>query len=250
MKPMLTILTCSAAVIGMIAVTQITTGVGGGERIHASQDSPSERTTGRASGDEGQRRRVDSRGGFQRDGVRHPLAIDNQQPITPELIDQALAVAHEIDPEMGDQLKSMCGNDPEAFERVLRTTGRRLIGMAELRTRAPELYDMKRREWQQEVLIARTVRELAEAREEGDSLRVRALENQLRSHISIQVAMQIAVRGDYLRRLKEQIAALEREIDQQARRFEQTVEERFQAVVNQMDERTREDEIDYIDFDD
>jgi hypothetical protein len=218
MKRVLTILTCSAALLGAIAMTQVSTSItGSGEPARGwsghDADRPHE--------------------------IIEQLTTRSEQPITAELIDQTLAVAYEIDPEIGNRLKAMCGDDPAEFERVLRTSGRRLVGLAELRDRAPELYDMKRREWRQEVLIDRTVRELAEARMEDDSLRVRMLENELRSHISIQVAMQIAVHGEYLRRLKEQMEALERDIDQQARRFEQTVEQRYRAVLDQLEPRAR-----------
>lgn len=249
MKQTLTILTFSAALLGVIAMAQIGTSVTNGEH----ESSPLEvRQVAVAQASAQQRRTHAARGDVERfETINDRISARSERPITPELIDQTLAVAYEIDPELGNQLKSICGDDPADFEHVLRTTGRRLVGLAELRNQAPELYDMKRREWQQEVLIARTVRELAGAKAEDDSLRIQMLENELRTHISIQVALQIAVRGDYLRRLKQQMLALEEEIDRQARRFEQTVEERFLTTLEQLESLTQQDDardIGFIDF--
>lgn len=247
MKQSITILTCTAALFGAIAMAQVGTSVISHERESAAaadEPTPSVRRLQQSLSDHDHR--------FDRIAGRI-AAREQQRPITPELIDQTLAVANEIDPDLGNRLKALCGDDPAEFERVLRTTGRRLVGMAELRSHAPELYDMKRREWQQEVLISRTLSELAEARDEDDSLRIRMLENELRTHISIQVALQIAVQGDYLRRLKEQMQALEVEIDRQARRFEQTVDERFRATLDQFDaalQQSGRPDIELIDLND
>lgn len=248
MKHTLTILTCSAALLGAIMITQVSMS---GSAARSVDDQPVAETEATQAAAE--RRTSSAR---QRPNRAEALLDDlsnrrSDPSLTPELIDQALAVAHEIDSEMGDRLKAMCGEDPDEFERVLRTTGRRLIGLAELKQSAPELYDMKRREWRQEVLISRTIRDLAEAKTSGDSLRIRMLENELRSHISIQVALQIAIRGEYVRRLQEHVRALEREVDQQASSFEQTVAERFQRILDRTEQETRssrDDEIGLLNF--
>lgn len=230
MKQTLTILTCSAAILGAIAMTQVSMSGSAARGIDVRSTAAGETETAPSAaqdGTNGPRHRSNQAEALFDDLMRS----DRASSLTPELVDQALAIAHEIDSELGDRLKAMCGEDPDEFERVLRTTGRRLIGLAELKNDAPELYDMKRREWRQEVLISRTTRELAEAKISGDNLRIRMLENELRSHISIQVALNIAIRGEYVRRLQEHVRALEREVDHQASNFEQTVTQRYQSIL-------------------
>lgn len=169
--------------------------------------------------------------------------------ITDDMIDRVLDVAGEIDPELASRLQYICDTDPREFRRVLQSTGRRLIGLAQLKERAPDLYDMKRREWRAEVNIARIARDLVEARESADRLTLRILEDQLRTEVKMQFVMDIKARGDYLNLLEEHVEALRNELERKASRFDETVEERVRVAIDQAERQLHgRDDVDFVDF--
>lgn len=154
----------------------------------------------------------------------------NQQP-TPELVERWLEVAEEVDPAKARRLREMCHHDPEEFNRVMRQTGRAIIGLAELKSEDPELYRLKLGELRIEAQVEVATAALTEAIRSGDPAAVSAREEDLRRWIRMQVLHSIKARGDYLLRLKQHVQRLEEELAYEAENFEQTVDKRFHEIV-------------------
>jgi len=147
-------------------------------------------------------------------------------------VGRVLDVATEVDPALADRLRTLQRQDPARFEKTMLTTGRRLVGMAELKRRDPKLYNFKLKEIQVDRRVKRLAGQLQMAREAGDAAAVRRLEKQLRQDVQIQVALSISARVEYLSRLKEHIASLEKRIESEAMNFLDTVEVRMSELAD------------------
>jgi hypothetical protein len=154
------------------------------------------------------------------------------------VIEQVMTVAREIDPALAARLQRLRDRDPAAFRQSMASTGRRLIGMAELKSRDPKLYGYKLSELRTEAQVSRTARELRLARSTG-SAEVPALEEELRRNVRIQVALSFAARAEYLRRLREHLEALQEQIRGDVVNFDQTVEKRMRAALAESDLKAR-----------
>ncbi len=160
--------------------------------------------------------------------------------LSAEIVEEALQVAEEIDPMMAGQLRGLQQKDPVAFQRAMQTTGRRLIGMAELKSRDSRLYGFKLAELRIEGQVNRAAARLREA-VQGGSSETEQLEQELRQQVQIQIAISLGARGEYLRRLKEHVKALEESIDQDALHFNDTVQQRLDQILRGIDDGEREE---------
>ncbi|MHC4947653.1 MAG: hypothetical protein ACYTG1_05260 [Planctomycetota bacterium] len=156
---------------------------------------------------------------------------EEAQRLAPQLIDQCLAVAEDLDPATAQRLRALCDEDQEAFERIMRVRGRRLLGLAQLRERDPKLYQAKLGELRISMQVTRMARQVREAQRLGSEVKAEELESQLRGLIRIQVALSLKARGDYIRRLEEHIEALRAQLEADARQFDETVEKRLEQVM-------------------
>ena len=154
-----------------------------------------------------------------------------QPTLTPELMTACIEVAREIDRDMAAQLSALRTEDPAAFERVLRQSGRRLVAMAQLKQRDPHLYAMKIGEMIQEAQVTRVAGQLRAAYASGSEGEISVLEENLRTLIRVQLAMSIKARAEYLCRLEEHVEQVRHEIDALALSFPQRVEENFRAAI-------------------
>lgn len=156
---------------------------------------------------------------------------DAAPTLDPTLVDACLDVAEQIDPELADRLRHLCAEDQEAFERVMRTHGRRLVGLVDLRERDPELYEQKLTEMRFESQVSRAVRELREAQREGSQGQIDAATDELRILLRMQVALSIKARGDYIRRLEEHIESLREDLERDVAGFDEAVDRRLQRYL-------------------
>ena len=172
---------------------------------------------------------------------RAGTASKNQQ-----LIERALEVAREIDPQLGRRLATLHEKNPASFERVMRhgSVGKNLFAMAHLKHRDPELYQVKLGEMMQTVQVNGAAAQLREAIRNNSAGQVASLKKQLRTMLQIQLAMQIKNRGDYICRIEEQLAHAREELDREAGSFQETVEARLNALMQlPAGEGSEEDEL-------
>jgi len=154
-------------------------------------------------------------------------------PLTAELIDACLAVAQDIDTQLAAQLRQLRKDDPEQFERRLRHS-RRLIALAELWQRDPDLYDLKKLELNVDAEVIRLARETRKARREGRTADAEALEKQLQAQVILQLGFSIRAREDYLCRLQELVQQLESELARQREpeHFNRIVRQRMEELLS------------------
>jgi len=72
---------------------------------------------------------------------RNAFSRERQMPAN--MVEHVMAVAMEVDPELAEQLKSMCEKDPDAFNKIIRRQGRRMGSLIHLRESDPELFEVK-----------------------------------------------------------------------------------------------------------
>lgn len=144
--------------------------------------------------------------------------------------EDVLEVARDIDPTMARRLRRLHDERPDTFQRALHESARRIVALAELRNREPQLYQIKLRELKMDQHVRRVARQLAEARANGSD-ETPVLEAELRRQVMLQIALSIKARVEYLQRLQEHVRALEEKIDEDAARFQDTVEERIRLIL-------------------
>jgi hypothetical protein len=158
--------------------------------------------------------------------------------MSPELIERCLDVAREIDREMGDRLARQRDRDPAKFARTMRVeVGRRLIAMAQLKERNPELYQLKLSEITMNVQVHKLAGQLREAMKSGDAKRIEPLKNQLRTQLQIQQALSLKSRGDTICAYEEQLERLREDLSHEADNFALMVDARMQHLLEN-DHRT------------
>jgi hypothetical protein len=154
------------------------------------------------------------------------------QTLSPELIEQCLVVAREVEPDLADRLQELRRNSPgPAFERSLRHA-RHLVGLARLKERNPQLYELKVQELRLDAQVNSLVEQLWAARQ-ASSAAAPELEVRLRELVRQQVAISITARGMYLLRLKENMKLLRDRLEHDAANFAQTVDQRMQRLIDE-----------------
>ena len=155
--------------------------------------------------------------------------------LTPELIEQCLEVAREVKPLLASRLERLRRDSTEAqFEQAMRRNARHLVGLVRLRERNPGLYDLKMRELQTGEEIQRVTAQLREALDTGSTAHAQLLEIELHALVQLQASQSIEARGRYLLLIQEHAEALKQQIEDEASNFEQTVEQRFQEILDQI----------------
>lgn len=177
------------------------------------------------------RRPVDLNDPAERSEAR--MIRPNRGKLTPEMIDRCLEVARDIDPAMGRQLARRRETHPQDFESALRQQHAwRLLAMAQLKQRDPELYATRLGEFSQSLQVNRVAVNLRVAMAANDETLVESLKDQLRAMLQMQLAMSIKARGDYLCRLEEKMQKVRDEIDREAENFQATIEGRMQHYMH------------------
>lgn len=147
------------------------------------------------------------------------------RPLTPELVARCLEVAREIDPTLADGLIALRERDPAEFERRLQRS-RRLIGLAELKDTDPASYDLKLLELRVDAEVRRLTEAARTARAAGNDDRLAELERELLTWMRLQAGFALKARQDYLDRLRDHLARLERALDDAKATFDDRVETR------------------------
>ena len=152
--------------------------------------------------------------------------------ITPEFIDECMEVAEQVNPEWTKKMRHLCDRNPEEFERMLKQSGRHLIGLVQLKRRDPELYEIKLHELRLDSYIKAISNELLVLHLDGKGESTEAVERrmELRVLVQEQVALTLKVRGDYINRLEQHVEALKKQLEDDALAFFRTVEDRYKLL--------------------
>jgi hypothetical protein len=155
------------------------------------------------------------------------------RPISPQDIDEALAIVQEFDPEWAQRLRETRKDDPEGFMAAFSQHGQRLRGLVELRKRKPELYEVRLMEMKSDVQARRLAVRIRSLREQGQSAEIARLEAELLRVVSSQVNAGLKARGLELLALEDHIKHLRQQLQQDAQNLPATIERRMQALLSQ-----------------
>ena len=147
--------------------------------------------------------------------------------LTPELIDQALRVAHDIDAAIATRFRDLRAKNPVELERRLRRATR-IWDLVKLKQEEPHLYQLKLVELRVDAEVSRLAAELRKARGEQRESDADALEQQLRMQMRLKLVFEFKAREDYLCRLQDIVGRLEKELEAER----QSLKKNFDDVVD------------------
>ncbi len=168
-------------------------------------------------------------------GAAADAASESAPPVSrwrQELYARCIEVAKDIDANLAKHMSDLRQRDPAEFDRSMRQSGRKLLAMAELKERDPDLYGAKLIELRMELNVRQKSRELREARAAGNRTESDSLEKQLRTALMNQLLLSIKARGDIICQLQERIDTMKAELQYDAVHFNELVEERFKAAID------------------
>jgi hypothetical protein len=146
-------------------------------------------------------------------------------------VDRYLEVAEEIDPELGEQLRSMCQSDPARFSKVLRQLGPTLSELVHLRESDPQLFWRKIRELHLEATIETLAASIRAARAKGEEVPV-ATEAQLRGLVEAQLGARLKSRQQYLAKMRHELEQAEADLARESDNFSATVAARIKWLLS------------------
>lgn len=162
-----------------------------------------------------------------------PESSRRARQLSPEMIQRCLEVAHDVDPALAEDLEELRQTRGEpAFGQSIRRA-RHLVGLARLKERNPQLYDVKVQELKVDAKVTRTLEALQLARREGRS--VGHLEHELHELVREQVSLSIASRGMYLQTLQEHVKGMQERLEKEATSFHKTVEARYAELLEELE---------------
>lgn len=154
--------------------------------------------------------------------------IERGDVLTPEYCEHVMMIAEEIDPAIAAYLKTMCEEDPEGFERVIRRQGRRLGSLMRLKETDQALYDIRLSGLKTDAEIIRVTQALQVAGPEDPQLQANAAE--LKALIGARIKNATKAKELDIKRLSKHIEKLETEIAETESRFDELVEKRFNQL--------------------
>lgn len=156
-------------------------------------------------------------------------SFGTERPMTADTIEHVMAVAKEIDPELAEQLASMCEKDPDAFEKIIRRQGRRMGSFIRLRDSDPELFEVKVTELKTDAEIFHLAGELRGKDVDDPSIQGHLVN--LRGLVRVKTGLSIRVQSLYVERLERHLRGLRERLEDTSARFDEIVEERVEQLL-------------------
>ena len=144
-------------------------------------------------------------------------------------VERIMEVAKEIDPELAEQLGTMCQDDPEAFKKIVRRQGRRLASLVHMRESDPDLFEVKLNELKLDAEISqvsKSIRELGIG-EEVSQAQIATLRGLVRA----KTALNIRVQKLSINRLERHLEALRERLADTSERFDEVVEQHLAEIL-------------------
>lgn len=188
-------------------------------------------------------------------GFEHPHGPDKKQPtklttqastgksntrfgmerkMPPNMIEHAMAVAKEIDPDLAAQLSLMCETDPEAFQNIIMRQGRRLGSLIRLREKDPELFEVKVTELKTDAEIYKITEELRG--QDFSATQSQAKMATLQGLVRARTAISLHAQTLHIGRLEKHLEALRQKLETTITEFDEIVEERVEKLLTSISE--------------
>lgn len=167
-----------------------------------------------------------------------------RRELTDEDLARAAAVAREISPEWGDLIEGRIKQDPTQVKSLLRTSGRRLLGLVALKERAPKVFDAKVAELRAQAECDRLFGKLGEVQGAADAKpeAVAAAKSALEGAAARQVDATLEARRRELDALEERMKKLRADVEADAARRTELAQEVVKRLENRREQRGAERE--------
>ena len=172
------------------------------------------------------------------DGPRRPDAARRGEgprmrpdgPMSPEMVERVLAVARDVSPELAERLERARDASPEEMSKAMRQGARRLVALAIVKERNPDLYAIRVEDVRLQLELQRLGEEFRAAEAAGDAAKAAALAERIAAKARAQVDVDLKARAQELVALDEQMRSLRDELADEQRRTEERVAERVEAA--------------------
>ena len=151
-------------------------------------------------------------------------------PMSPAMVERVLAVARDVSPELAAQLEKMRAESPEQVSQAMRQNARRLMALAVIKERNPDLYAVRVEDARLQLELRKLGDQYRAAMQAGDAAAAEAVGTQIAAKVRAQVDVDLKARAQELVALDEQMKALREELVTEERRTAERVAERIDAV--------------------
>ena len=171
-----------------------------------------------------------------RDGPRDPARRGDgsrwraDAPMAAEMADRIVAVARDVSPELAAEIEKARTESPERMAQSMRQNARRLMGLAVLKDRNPDLYAIRVEELRLQLELRALGEQWRAANEAKDASRAQQLSQQIDAKVRSQVDVDLKARAQELVALDAQLKSLREELVDEQRRMAERVAERIEAV--------------------
>ena len=147
-------------------------------------------------------------------------------------VQRIIATARDIDPVWGDALEQLRAQNPGELRRRIGMQARRLIGLAWLRDRQPDLYAARVEDFRSQRETRRAVEAIRAAKDAGDAAAEAAALLQAREAIARQVELDIKARAF-------ELVAMDKALKEARQRLQADIEARDQRVQSMLEAAQR-----------
>jgi hypothetical protein len=127
-------------------------------------------------------------------------------------IDSFILVATELKPEWKDSLESMRAEDPAKFQQTLRSLGRRIWYLVELKAQNPNLYRLRIQEIQNDEILWAMASAHRDAEDLADITEAERIKTRLKELALTQVDLKLRVRAEELAAMSSALDRLRKEV--------------------------------------
>ena len=161
-----------------------------------------------------------------------------ERPMPTDRVEDIMAVAKDIDPELAAQLASLCENDPDALQKIIRRQGRRLGSLIHLRESDPELYKVKVTELKTDAEIYHIAQELRG--QDFDAKKTQATIAELEGLVRAKTKMFLQAQALNISRLERHLDGLRQRLEDASTRVEEIVQRRMSQLLQVVGEEKQE----------
>lgn len=151
-------------------------------------------------------------------------------PMAAEMADRIVAVARDVSPELAAEIEKARTESPDRMAQSMRQNARRLMGLAVLKDRNPDLYAIRVEELRLQLELRALGEQWRAANEAKDASRAQQLSQQIDAKVRSQVDVDLKARAQELVALDAQLKSLREELVDEQRRMAERVAERIEAV--------------------
>lgn len=151
-------------------------------------------------------------------------------PMPKEMIERVIAVARDVSPELAQQVEDHCATKPEEMSQAMRQSARRLVALAVIKERNPELYAIRVEDVRLQLELRKLGDDYQAAVLSADTAKIAALDQQIAAKVRAQVDVDLKGRAQELLALDEQMQSMREELVQEQQRTSERVTARVEAV--------------------